>query len=219
MKKIVFLVSGDGGTLKFLYHAINFLNLNFQIVGVIADRECQSLQFAEKENIFSLKIKYTKENTEELQKQLFFLNPDLIITNIHKIIDEKTLGIWENKFINVHYSLLPGFAGLIGMDTVKKAKDQNVKFIGSTCHLVNKEVDSGMILQQGCFSVDWENDNFVIDTVFKTACICLLEAIDQSQNKSNEFVVLNNFKVQFSPPISSNTDVFTNEFWNLIRNS
>ncbi len=165
MKRIVFLVSGSGGTLRFLYYAIDVLQLNYQIVGVIADRNCHSLRFAENKDVYSKKIKYSKDNFEELREELLFLQPDIVITNIHKIIDEETLTLWNDKFINIHYSLLPSFGGLIGMDTISKAKEQNVRFIGSTCHKVNKDVDSGEILQQGCFSVDWYNEEFVIDTV------------------------------------------------------
>lgn len=219
MKKIVFLVSGSGGTLKFLYHAIKVLNINFKIVGVIADRECQSLKFAENENIFSKKIKYTKENVGELREQLFSLNPDIIITNIHKIIDEETLTIWDDKFINVHYSLLPSFGCLIGMETIIKAKNQNVKFIGSTCHKVTKDVDAGKILQQGCFSVDWNNEEFVIESIFKTACFCLLGSLYRNGNKSTEVILINNYKVQFSPPISFDSYEFDDNFWDLIKNN
>lgn len=219
MIRIVFLVSGSGGTLKFLFNAIRILNINFEIVGVIADRECQSLQFAEKENIYSKKIKYTKDNVEELREQLFFLNPDIIVTNIHKIIDEETLSYWENKFLNVHYSLLPSFGGLIGMETVEKAKEQNVKFIGGTCHKVNKNVDSGKILQQGCFSVDWNDEKLVVDSVFKTTCFCLLGSIYQSGKKSTEAILINNYKVQFSPPISFETGSFNDLFWSFVKNN
>lgn len=219
MKKVVFLVSGSGGTLKFLYYAIKVLNINFEIIGVIADRECQSLKFAENENIYSKKIKYTKENVGELREQLFSLNPDIIITNIHKIIDEETLTIWDNKFFNVHYSLLPSFGGLIGMETIVKAKDQNVKFIGGTCHKVSKDVDSGKILQQGCFSVDWDNEEFIIDTVFKTTCFCLLGSIYRNDNKSIEGILINNYKVQFSPPISFEDYKLNEDFWDLIKNN
>lgn len=213
------MVSGSGGTLKFLFNAIRILNINFEIVGVIADRECQSLQFAEKENIYSKKIKYTKDNVEELREQLFFLNPDIIVTNIHKIIDEETLSYWENKFLNVHYSLLPSFGGLIGMETVEKAKEQNVKFIGGTCHKVNKNVDSGKILQQGCFSVDWNDEKLVVDSVFKTTCFCLLGSIYQSGKKSTEAILINNYKVQFSPPISFETGSFNDLFWSFVKNN
>ena len=219
MIRIVFLVSVSGGTLKFLFNAIRILNINFEIVGVIADRECQSLQFAEKENIYSKKIKYTKDNVEELREQLFFLNPDIIVTNIHKIIDEETLSYWENKFLNVHYSLLPSFGGLIGMETVEKAKEQNVKFIGGTCHKVNKNVDSGKILQQGCFSVDWNDEKLVVDSVFKTTCFCLLGSIYQSGKKSTEAILINNYKVQFSPPISFETGSFNDLFWSFVKNN
>lgn len=219
MKKIVFLVSGSGGTLKFSYYAIKVLKINFHIVGVIADRECKSLKFAESVNIFSKKIKYTKDNVEELRVLLFSLNPDIIVTNIHKIIDEETLTLWDNKFFNVHYSLLPSFGGLIGMETIVKAKEQNVKFIGGTCHKVNKVVDSGMILQQGCFRVDWDNEELVVDSVFKTTCFCLLGSIYRNDNKSNEVLIINNYKVQFSPPISFEGHEFNDNFWNLIKNN
>ena len=219
MKNIVFLVSGSGGTLKFLYHAIKVLNINFKIVGVIADRECQSLKFAENENIFTKKIKYSKENVGELREQLFSLNPDIIITNIHKIIDEETLTIWDDKFFNLHYSLLPSFGGLIGMETIVKAKAQNVKFVGGTCHKVSKDVDSGKILQQGCFSVDWDNEDLVVDSVFKTTCFCLLGGIYKNDSISNEVLLINNYKVQFSPPVSFYEVDFNDDFWDLIKNN
>ena len=60
-------------------------------------------------------------------KELNKLNPDVIITNIHKIIDSDTLNMFPSKFINLHYSLLPSFAGYIGMETVEKAKEQKWK--------------------------------------------------------------------------------------------
>jgi phosphoribosylglycinamide formyltransferase-1 len=218
MKKIVFLVSGAGGTLKFLYYAIKIFNVDFEIVGVLADRECESLHFAEKKNIFSKKIKYTQNNVDELRAELFLLNPDIIVTNIHKIIDEVTLSFWENKFLNVHYSLLPSFGGLIGMETVAKAREQYVKTIGGTCHEVSKEVDAGKILQQGCFSVDWDNEELIIDTVFKTTCFCLLGSIYKESNKLTEFVLINNYNVQFCPSISFDSQKIDDNFWNLIKN-
>lgn len=219
MKRIVFLVSGSGGTLKFLYHAIEILNIDFLIVGVLADRECNSLKFAESKNIYSRKINYTIEKADELRSYLSSLNPDIIVTNIHKIIDEETLTLWDGKFINVHYSLLPSFGGMIGMETVKKAREQNVKFIGGTCHEVTKHVDSGKILQQGCFSVDWDYDDFVVDSIFKTTCYCLLGSIYKDKKILAETVSINNYKVYFSPPISFEENNFNNNFWDLIRNN
>lgn len=219
MKRIVFLVSGSGGTLKFLFYAIELLRIQFDIVGVIADRQCGSLEFAQSKAIYSKKIIYTRNKVEELRTQLSHLNPDIIITNIHKIIDEETLNLWNEKFLNVHYSLLPSFSGLIGMETIKKAKEQNVKFIGGTCHSVSKEVDAGKILQQGCFGYDWENDENAGDTVFKTTCFCLLGTIYKNHSNFSESISINNHQVYFSPKLNFICEKFDNNFWKLVNNN
>jgi phosphoribosylglycinamide formyltransferase-1 len=187
---------------------------------VLADRECFALDFAARKNIFSKKIKYNRELTAELQAELDLLKPDLIVTNIHKIIDKKTLSRFPQKFINLHYSLLPAFAGLIGMETALKAKEQNAGFMGGTCHLVNEEVDSGRILQQGCYAVDWNDDKDVIDTLFKISCICLLGGIMMKLeiNKGNsDRLIINNREAYFSPALMFG-DVFEEEFWDTVKN-
>ena len=219
MKRIIFLVSGSGGTLKFLLNAFELVKIHYQIVGVLGDRDCGALKFAENKKIYCKKIFYNRSNVDELQSELKHLNPDIIITNIHKIIDEDTLYLWHDKFINVHYSLLPSFGGLIGMETVQKAKEQNVKFIGGTCHKVSKVVDAGKIVQQGCFSVDWDNDENVVDTVFKTSCFCLLGGLYNTENNFFESAKINNYEVHFSPNISFDPSKFDNKFWNLIKNN
>ena len=219
MKKIIFLVSGNGGTLKFLYHAINQLNLELEITGVIADRNCQALNFAEKHNLFYKKIRYNKDHSSELQVALAGLEPDLIITNVHKIIDVDTINRYPGKFINLHYSLLPGFSGLIGMETVNRAKEQNVGFVGGTCHFVDEHVDAGKIIQQGCFAVDWENDEKVVDTLYKTSCICLLNSvckIFQFSESLQKRVSINKYDVHFSLDLQFEYS-FSESFWDIIN--
>ena len=49
-----------------------------------------------------------------------------IITNWHKIIDPVTVNLYCDKFINLHYSLLPSFGGLIGVAPVEKHTQKNV---------------------------------------------------------------------------------------------
>ncbi len=223
MKKIVFLVSGSGGSLKFLHSALERMNINAKIIGILSDRNCLALDFANQKKIYSKQIKYNQNYVIELQDELDFLNPDLIITNIHKIIDEGTLNRFPDKFINLHYSLLPSYKGYIGMKTVLKAKEDNVGFIGGTCHLVNKEVDGGKIIQQGCFSVDWNNVDNVIDTVFKTSCLCLLEGaigrLGLDKEVGREQLVFNNSIVYFSPKLSVGDFNFDDSFWSLINNN
>ena len=221
MNRIVFLVSGAGGSLKFIFYAFKKMKLNIEIVGVISDRDCLALEFGKKNNIYSKKIKYNKSNVFELQDELKKLNPHLIVTNIHKIIDSDTLALFPNKFINLHYSLLPAFSGLIGMKTVVKAKEQNVGFIGGTCHLVNEKVDAGKIICQACFSVNWQNEVDCIDTLFKSASIALLGGIFKTlqleESETNQ-LILNNKTIYFSPQLPFLIN-FKKDFWKKVKSN
>ena len=58
MKKIVFLVSGGGGTLKFVHNSLIKLDLPIKIVGIVADREVSLEKFANEKSIFFIQIKY-----------------------------------------------------------------------------------------------------------------------------------------------------------------
>lgn len=215
-KKIVFLVSGGGGTLKFIYFAIKKLKLPIEIVGIVADRETVLENFAKENSIYYNQISYKRAEPKELQKELSHLNPDLIITNIHKIIDEETLTMFPSKFINLHYSLLPSFAGYIGMETVQIAKAQNVGFIGGTCHEVNEIVDAGKIIHQGCFAIDWSIDTDIVDTVFKTSCLVILGGICTKLEIKEEWtkkVVINKKEILFSPKLPVSNLNFEENFW------
>ena len=219
-KKLVFLVSGGGGTLKFVHFAIEKLQLPIQIVGIIADRETTLEKFASENNIYYNQIKYKRLVPIELQSELNQLQPDVIITNIHKIIDTDTLNSFPSKFINLHYSLLPSFAGYIGMETVEKAKEQNVGFIGGTCHEVNEIVDAGKIIHQGSFAVDWNSDNEIIDTVFRTSCFAILGGICTTLNikqQTTTSLKINNKEVFFSPQLPISNLDFELEFWEKIK--
>ena len=92
MTKIGFLVSGNGGTLKFL-HLVQKMNIyDYSIQFVIADRECGALEYANNNDIYTNVVKYNKNNREDLYKILNqFKDIDIIITNIHKVLDNNIL--------------------------------------------------------------------------------------------------------------------------------
>ena len=107
--KICFLASGNGGNLKFLY-LVQRLGLIKNIeLSVVADRECGSIDFANIRNIYSKVIKYKRDDNKELLFELENINPDIIVTNWHKIIDVEIVNKYQGKMINLHYSLLPAF--------------------------------------------------------------------------------------------------------------
>lgn len=219
----MFLVSGGGGNLLFVHEAIQMLKLPLEIVGIISDRECKALSYGERYGIYSQKINYNKKDNSELKEELLQLNPDVIVTNFHKIIDDEVINLFNNKLINLHYSLLPSFGGLIGMKTIEAAKNKNSKFIGTTVHKVDEIVDNGTILAQSCFSINWENfcnrEVIIEDTIFKSGCLSLLNILiaDKHEDVGLPLVKLNDFEVAFSPAIRFNALILDEQFWNTIK--
>ncbi|AQX83621.1 hypothetical protein I6H88_11155 [Elizabethkingia bruuniana] len=218
--RIVFLVSGGGGTLIFISEMIRLLKLPIKIVAVIGDRDCNALNYAQENSIFSDIIRYNRENNIDLKNKLLEIDPDIIVTNFHKVIDAEIVNLFQPKLINLHYSLLPSFGGLIGMKTVEAAKKRNSKLIGTTTHLVDEIVDNGKILAQSCISVDWEKDNQIEDLIFKSGCLCLLNTLLLSYGipeKGVYSITLNDKDIIFSPSLSFDTSKLNDEFWNKIK--
>ena len=176
---IVFLCSGNGGNMKFI-HVINNkfpVRVNLNISGVICDRDCGALEYAKKNNILTKKhsFKRDSQSNNELIEILKKMNGDIVITNVHRIISKEVLDAFSTKFLNVHYSILPAFAGTIGMDTVDAAIEKGCKFLGSTSHEVSEDVDAGPIKSQAVFP-NLEQEN-VYDLIFKCGCLSLLSGL------------------------------------------
>lgn len=179
--KIAFLVSGEGGSLKVVVEAIERLRLPWQICLVLADRECGALEFARRRQLPAALVAYARHAPGALRQALTASQPDVIVTTIHKILDAETLARWSGQFINLHYSLLPAFAGLIGMETVAQAQRLNAGLVGATCHEVIEAVDSGPILAQCALAADWRTEGLaqVANWVFRGAGLALLEGLRQ----------------------------------------
>lgn len=191
MRKVGFLVSGNGGTLMFIHSIIKKLALPIEISFVIADRECGAIEFARNNGIVNHLIRYNTNSIEELDQLIdLHADTDLIVTNIHKILDAQLLNKHKGKFVNLHYSLLPAYSGLIGMKTVEYAKADNAMFIGATCHEVTEVLDGGRILCQSCFPVNWDNEfSEICNKVFISANNCLLNSL----LKKLEIVPINSY--------------------------
>jgi phosphoribosylglycinamide formyltransferase 1 len=179
--KIVFLGSGGGGNLKFI-HNLSKINKNFDVVGVITDRHCGASEYAKKSKIFTTQhsFKRTLSENQILISILDELSPDIIITNVHKILSKVVVQNFKGRLINLHYSYLPAYAGLIGVKPVDAAIERGNKYIGVTCHEVNEKVDDGKTLAQGLFFVS-ESNNFYQST-FEIGAITLLAGLQQKLN-------------------------------------
>ncbi len=216
--KLCFLVSGNGGNLKFFHLGLKVGILNNIDLTVISDRDCQALDYAKKVNIPNFKISYLKEDNRELIGLINELEPDMIITTWHKIIDSELINLYNGKLINLHYSLLPSFKGLIGITPIKKALEMNCKYIGVTCHYVNEKVDSGQIISQSILKVDNDSDfGDIVEYIFRKGCLILLNSI---LIVTNDFSIIEKKETKdftFSPNLKFDIKMFNKQFWERLK--
>ncbi|MGN8226791.1 phosphoribosylglycinamide formyltransferase [Gracilimonas sp. BCB1] len=175
--KIVFLGSGGGGNLKFI-HRYYQDDETVELTGVFTDRECGALEYAQEVGIPSdiLDFRRTPESDANLLKQIEQAEPDFVITNVHKVLSETVVQSFSGKLINLHYSYLPAYKGLIGMEPVHQALLRNNSFIGCTAHFADEKLDNGDTISQGIFNSRLQPD--VVQATFECGAITLLSAIE-----------------------------------------
>jgi len=222
---LIFLVNGNGGNFKFVHQAIRSNILKNIKITTISYQKCAAIDYSKNQNIDSFIINYSRTNDsskKEFLSLLKSLDPDLIITTWKKIIDDETVDFFYGKIINLHYSLLPSFAGLIGTKPIEEAYNRDCKFIGPTCHLVDKEVDAGKIIAQAVFPTNIPLSD-AISKMFKTGCLVLLNGILITLNQEN-IINENHLKeceqfndTLFNPPLKIDAFIFDNNFWETIK--
>jgi phosphoribosylglycinamide formyltransferase-1 len=215
--KICFLASGNGGHFKFLYllSKLNIIN-NVQFY-VIADRKCGSIKFAKNNKVYNKIINYSRKNNIELLNELEKINPDVVITNWHKIIDEQIIKLYSGKIINLHYSLLPAFGGLIGIKPIQKAFEQNCQYIGATCHYVDEGVDTGKIISQYILKKDDIKIIEAIQKIFEGANLILLNTLIKEFKIGLNTERIKNNKYEYAPSLEFDDSLFDDNFWNRLK--
>lgn len=218
IQRIVFLVSGGGGNLRFIHQAIVQGQLpDAELVGVVADRECEALAYCDVHRIPVYPIHYTRAEPHALRAALRELRPDVIVTNIHKILDADTVGAFSGRMINLHYSLLPSFGGVIGAEPVRLALEQGCKIVGTTVHYVSEAVDAGEIISQSAIPVHTHNLEHLMSDVFRSGCVNLLSAIGSLGKRAGHVQTRPTGFV--SPHASFRAEDFSEEFWTTVAAS
>jgi phosphoribosylglycinamide formyltransferase-1 len=227
MKKIVVLVSGNGGNLRFLYHFTNTLKSRFHIKAAIADRACGALDFCIDNGIDNYLIPYNRKNNDNsLYNKLKELNPDFIVCHIHKILDEKIVHEFEGKLINLHYSILPNYKGIIGLEPIIRALANKDRVVGVTCHYLIPEVDAGKTIANAIIEMqDKDTLETISDVVFRSGCLTLinsLKMIDQDSlnapSHPQQTTILK-WKVTFSSKLLFDHHLLDESFWQMIKDS
>lgn len=216
--KLGFLVSGNGGNLKFINRCIKNQYIDGVELLVIADRECGALKYAQNNKIKNYTVRYSRERNDELLNLLKSLDLDIIVTNIHKILDKEIVDLFNGKLVNLHYSLLPAYAGLIGEEPIINAINKS-KFVGVTAHYVDAEVDSGEIIIQG-LTKNTGNKKEIINKVFRIGCLTLLFTFIERNPEIKTSKLIDSFiekDLIFSPSLNFNYLAFDDIFWEEVR--
>jgi phosphoribosylglycinamide formyltransferase-1 len=154
MKRILVLASGRGSNFKSIVEATRLGVLRAEIVALgVSKRGVAALGIAESNSIPTL-VEPSEVNILEYfnEKRI----DAIVLAGYMKILSENFIERirGENllsRVLNVHPSLLPAFPG---KDSYRQAFEAGVRETGITIHLVEKEVDSGPILDQKSFRID-----------------------------------------------------------------
>ena len=216
--RIVFLCSGGGGNLRFLAQAAALGALpGATIAAVLSDRECPANRFARERCLPTQVLDFTDKEQHAVVEVLAALAPDIIVTNVHKILAPSVIEASAARLINLHYSLLPAYGGLIGIRPVETALADGVKFIGVTAHEVEVKVDAGRPIVQAVVPTrPGDSAETVMDTIFRCGCLALLEALiapARPESAETTRLPINGRDVCFNPALSFSTDVFGGLFW------
>ena len=147
--KTAVFISGQGSNLenliKFSKKKISPISINLIISNT---SYAKGLKYSKKYNIQKKVIFFKNKKLAEKKifKILFKKNINLIcLAGFMKILSKNFIKKFKGKIINIHPSLLPKYKGL---NTHKKAIENNDKYAGCSVHFVTAKIDSGKIIMQ-----------------------------------------------------------------------
>lgn len=142
-------------------------------------------------------------NDKEVAKLLKKINPDMVLVNGTRIINENILLSLNKPFVNTHAGITPRYRGVHGGYWALVNNDRNN--CGVTVHLVDKGIDTGNVLYQTLIEIS-KKDNFntypylqiakavrllknVIEDVDKSSLIVKKSIVDDSQLWSHPSII------------------------------
>ena len=148
-----------------------------QIFAVISDRDCPAIDKAQRHGINVEIIRERSKETfcDSLLDYLASHQIDYVISFFTKLFVGDLLDHYQDRIINLHPSLLPAFRGLNGFDDTV---NYGARYIGSTIHFVDREMDRGKIIIQTVAPLDPDQACAVLrHRIFQQQCQSLLQVV------------------------------------------
>ena len=159
--RVSFFVSGGGSVIECAYNFLGLFPDEIEVPLVIFDSEkCAALEKLKKYDInYRVINKGWKNEREKVCNEIRDLclehEVDYIFMAFNKILVGDILKVYDNRIINTHLSLLPSFKGLHSIDD---AVAYGCQFVGATTHLIDENLDEGLIISQGLVPFDSNED-------------------------------------------------------------
>ena len=154
MKNIVVLISGGGTNLQALLDAVAEGRLLARISGVISStKHAYGLVRAEHAGIPTRVI--SKRDAAVLTALRAFEADYIVLAGYMSILSPEIIGLYKNRIVNIHPSLIPSFCGkgYYGLHVHEKVLEYGAKVTGATVHFVDEGTDTGPIILQKAVSV------------------------------------------------------------------
>ena len=147
--KAAVFISGKGSNLKNLIKFSRKKKSPISIDLIISNTPyAKGLKYSVKYNIQKKIINFKNKKLAEKKILKFLLTKKIkliCLAGFMKILSKNFIKKFKGKIINIHPSLLPKYKGL---NTHKKAIENNDKFAGCSVHFVTARLDSGKIIMQ-----------------------------------------------------------------------
>ncbi len=118
---------------------------------VITDRACGLESICVSKNINKYRIEEKNNRLFSIEAKHIFDRHggvDIILLFFSRLVTRELFGNYPT--FNIHPALLPAFKGL---NAVKKALKEKVRFLGCTLHVVDESVDGGIIIAQSSIPI------------------------------------------------------------------
>ena len=147
--KTAIFISGTGSNLENIIKFSKKKNSPISIDLIISNtHKAKGLKYSRKYNIQKkiITFKNNKLAEEKIFNFLLVKNIKFIcLAGFMEILSKNFIKKFKGKIVNIHPSLLPKYKGL---NTHKKAIENNDKFSGCSVHFVTAKLDSGKIIMQ-----------------------------------------------------------------------
>jgi phosphoribosylglycinamide formyltransferase-1 len=143
----------------------------------VSDRQCPAIEKAIHHGVRADVILESRKH-EFCMRLLEYLEVrqiDYVISFFTKLFVGDLLKVYRDRIINLHPSLLPAFKGMNGFHD---AVNYGARYVGSTIHFIDQNMDAGKTIMQTVCPLDVNKDIHQIrHKIFEQQCRSLLQVV------------------------------------------